>query len=144
MLIEAARTLGLRSIISHGWGNIAPLDAGADCLSVGEVAHDKFFARVAVVVHHGGAGTTTAAVKAGKAQIIVPHLYDQYYWAARVQHLGVGAAGPTREHLTVAALVSALRESLQPAMTAHAQALASRVERRGVTIAAQRLVNEFG
>lgn len=144
MLIEAARILGLRSIISQGWGNLAPLDAGADCLAIGEVAHEKLFPRVAAVVHHGGAGTTTSAARAGRAQVIIPHLYDQYYWANRVQQLGVGAAGPTRERLTTDALVCALRESLQPAMTTHAQTLVSRMEGRGVTIAAERLVTEFG
>ena len=143
VLIEAARTLGLRSIISQGWGNLAPVDAETDCLSIGEVAHEKLFARVAVVMHHGGAGTTIAAAEAGRAQIIVPHLYDQYYWANRVQQLGVGVAGPAHEHLTVDAVVCALRESLQPAMTAHAQALAARIQGRGATLAAERLVNDF-
>jgi vancomycin aglycone glucosyltransferase len=144
ILIEAARTLGLRSILSQGWGNLAPIDSGADCLSIGEVSHERLLPRVAAVVHHGGAGTTTAAARAGKPQVIVPHLYDQYYWAHRVQQSGVGVPGPTRELLAVDAVVCALRESLQPGMTARAHALAGRVERRGATIAAGRLVNEFG
>lgn len=144
VLIEAARTLGLRSIISQGWGNLAPIDAGADCLSIGEVAHEKLFDRVAAVVHHGGAGTTTAAALAGRAQVIVPHLYDQYYWAHRVQQMGVGVSGPSGEHLTVDGVASGLRESLKPGIKPHAQALASRIERHGTTIAARRLVSEFG
>jgi vancomycin aglycone glucosyltransferase len=144
VLIQAARALGRRSIISQGWGNLAPIDAGTDCLSVGEVAHEKLFARAASVVHHGGPGTTTAAARAGKAQVIVPQLYDQYYWAHRVQQLGVGVAFPTLEHLTVDALVSALDESLERGITARAQALASSIELRGTAIAAERLVKEFG
>jgi vancomycin aglycone glucosyltransferase len=144
ILIEAARTLGLRSIISRGWGDLAPIDDGGDCLSVGEVAHEALFPRVAAVVHHGGAGTTTAAARAGKAQVIVPHLYDQYYWAYRVQQLGVGVSSFTRDELAVDSVVCALRECLDPAMTARGQVLASRIELRGAAIAAQRLVEEFG
>jgi UDP:flavonoid glycosyltransferase YjiC (YdhE family) len=68
----------------------APRVAGTDCISIGDVNYEKLFPRVAAVTHHGGAGTTTAAVRAGRTQVVVPHLYDQYYWARRVQKLGVG------------------------------------------------------
>jgi vancomycin aglycone glucosyltransferase len=108
VLIEAARVLGLRSIISQGRGNLVPIDAGADCLAIDEVSHDKLFPRLAAVVHHGGAGTTTAAARAGRGQVIIAHLYDQYYWAQRVQKLGIGVSGPTRENLTVDSVVAAL------------------------------------
>lgn len=144
VLIEAARALKRRAIISEGWANLALIDGSSDCICVGEVNHEKLFARVAAVVHHGGAGTTTAAARAGRAQVIVPHLYDQFYWAHRVRKLGVGAAGPTRKRLSLSALVSALRQSLRPEITERAQALAGRMERNGVRIAAQRLVSEFG
>jgi vancomycin aglycone glucosyltransferase len=88
--------------------------------------------RAVVIVHHGGAGTTTAAARAGTPQIIIPHNYDQFYWAHRVQQLGAGASGPLRDDLTVDALdtlVHALRECLQPEVTTRAQALAGRMER---------------
>jgi len=58
VLIEAARALGMRAILSQGWANLMPSDTGDDCLSIGDVNHEKLFERVAVVVHHGGAGTT--------------------------------------------------------------------------------------
>jgi vancomycin aglycone glucosyltransferase len=144
VLIEAARALGRRSIISQGWANLGPIDAGSDCISIGDVNHEKLFTRVAAIVHHGGAGTTTAAARAGRAQVVVPHLYDQYYWAHRVQKLGAGVSGPTREHLTAHAVVSALRECLRPEMTARAQALVSRIQLHGARNAAERLVKEFG
>lgn len=143
VLIEAVRALGLRSIVSQGWGDLAPVDAGADCVSAGDVAHDRLFARVAAVVHHGGAGTTTAAARAGRAQVIVPHHYDQYYWAHRVQQLGVGTSGPTRDDLTANALSSTLRECLRPEVAVRAQTLASRMELHGARIAAERLVKAF-
>ncbi len=144
MLIEAARAIGLRSILSQGWANLVPIDTGNDCFSIGDINHEKLFRRVAAIVHHGGAGTTTTAARAGRAQVIIPHNYDQFYWAYRVQQLGVGVSGPTRDDLTVDALVQALRECLQPEVTTRAQALAGRMELHGARIAAERLTNEFG
>jgi vancomycin aglycone glucosyltransferase len=146
VLIEAARTLGLRSILSQGWAGLMPSDAGPadDCLSIGDMDHQKLFPRVAAIVHHGGAGTTTTAARAGTAQVIIPHNYDQFYWAHRAQQLGVGASGPLRDDLTVDSLVQALRECLQPEVTRRAREVAGRMEPRGAHIAAERLTDEFG
>jgi vancomycin aglycone glucosyltransferase len=139
VLIEAARALGLRAILSQGWAGLATGDMGQDCLSIGDVDHAKLFPRAVAIVHHGGAGTTTAAARAGRPQVIIPHNYDQFYWADRVQQLGAGVSGPTRDDLTVDALVEALAECLRPEVTARAQALASRMELQGARIAAERL-----
>ena len=141
-LVDSTRALGQRLIISQGWGNLGPIDAGSDCLLVDDVAHEKLFPRVMAVVHHGGAGTTTVAASAGVAQVILPHLYDQYYWAHRVQHLGVGAAAPARDELNVIAIVSALRYCMQPETRERASALARRIEKHGTRIAAERLVRQ--
>ena len=79
-----------------------------------------------------------------RVQVIIPHNYDQFYWAHRVGQLGVGVSGPARDDLTVDALVQALRECLRPEVTMRAQALAGRMELHGARIAAERLTNEFG
>jgi vancomycin aglycone glucosyltransferase len=144
VLVEAARALGLRSILSQGWANLTPGDTGDDRLSIGDINHEKLFPRVAAIVHHGGAGTTTAAARAGTPQVIIPHNYDQFYWAHRVQQLGMGASGPTRDDLTVDDLVQALRECLQPEVTTRAHEVAGCMELDGPRIAAERLTNEFG
>ncbi|HEX9013759.1 MAG TPA: glycosyltransferase [Anaerolineaceae bacterium] len=144
VLVEAARALGLRSILSQGWAGLAPGDAGSDCLSIGDVNHEKLFTRVAAVVHHGGAGTTHTAAAAGTAQVIIPHNYDQFFWAHRVQELGIGASGPTRDELGADGLAQALGEALRPEAARAAQALSGRMERHGARIAAERLASEFG
>jgi vancomycin aglycone glucosyltransferase len=143
-LLQAARALGLRAILSQGWANLTPSDLREDCLSIGDVNHEKLFPRVAAVVHHGGAGTTTTAARAGRAQVIIPHNYDQFYWAHRVQELGIGVSGPIRDDLTLETLVPALRECLRPEVALRAQAVAARMERHGARIAAERISNEFG
>jgi len=73
--------------------------------------HHVLFRRVAAVVHHGGAGTTHTAARAGVPQIVVPHLADQYYWAYRVHHLGLAAAPLDRNALSSRALERAIDDS---------------------------------
>lgn len=143
VLVESARELGLRAIISRGWGNLALVDDGTDCLLVDDLPHEKLFPRVALAIHHGGAGTTTAAARAGRGQVIVPHLYDQYYWAHRVQDLGVGVSGPTRDDLAQSTLIGAIRECMESSIATHATDLAVAVETRGAEVAVERLIRQF-
>jgi len=143
VLIGAARALGLRSIISGGWANLQPVDSGTDCLPVGDIAHEKLFPRVAAVVHHGGAGTTTAAARAGRVQVIVPQLYDQFYWSHQVEQLGIGVAVAGR-NLTVSAITAVLRECMHPSSTECALSFAGRIELRGTHRAAARLLERVG
>ncbi len=144
VLLEAARALGLRSILSQGWAGLTAGDMGDDCFSAGDVDYQKLFPRLAAIVHHGGSGTTTTAALAGRPQVPIPHNYDQFYWSHRVQRLGVGISGPTRDELTVDGLVQALRACLRPEVARRAVELAGRIELHGARIAAQRLTSEFG
>ncbi len=143
-LVAAARALGLRSILSQGWAGLASADMAEDCIVIGDVNHARLFPRLAALVHHGGSGTTTAAARAGRPQVVIPHNYDQFYWAHRVQELGVGVSGPTRDELSVDSLVQALRDCLQPEVESRARALAGRIEPHGARNAAERLAREFG
>jgi vancomycin aglycone glucosyltransferase len=143
-LVEAARSSGRRVVLSRGWADLRAADVGDDCISVGDVDHALLFPRVAAVVHHGGAGTTTAAALAGRPQVVVPHNYDQFYWAERVRSLGVGVRGPAPSRLTARKLASALEQALKPGVAERAASLAPRMETRGALAAAQRIVREFG
>jgi len=143
-MIEAARALGLRSIVARGQGGLRPIDADSDCLFIGDTAHERLLPRVAAIVHHGGAGTTTAAAMAGKPQLIVPHMYDQYYWAHRVEQLGIGIAGPSRKELSGPSITAALQECMGEGITLRAETLATRVRRHGAQLAVERLTEEFG
>ena len=142
-LIQAARAIGRRSIVSRGWTDLAPVDEHRDCLSVGEIDHHALFPRVAAVVHHGGAGTTTAAALAGAPQVVLPHDYDQHYWAQRVNHLGIGAACPP-DAPTTAALTDMLLTVLDPRVTAEARSVAHRIRTDGAQQAAERLLALVG
>ncbi|MDH4045375.1 MAG: glycosyltransferase [Gemmatimonadota bacterium] len=89
---DAAARVGVRLLIQSGWTGVAARDVAlpAHCLLTGALPHDQLLPRVRAVVHHGGAGTTTSAVRAGRPHLVVPLLLDQFYWAGRVRALGLG------------------------------------------------------
>ena len=93
---------------------------------------------MAAVVHHGGAGTTTTATRAGAPQVVVPQATDQPYWAGRVADLGIGAAhdGPTP---TTESLSAALTKALAPETRTSATAVARTIRTDGATVAAKLL-----
>ncbi|PNI09754.1 UDP-glucose--sterol glucosyltransferase [Arthrobacter sp. AFG7.2] len=99
-VLAALRVHGLRGIVATGWGGIAPGAAGTDDVLVVEGApHEWLFPRVSAVVHHGGAGSTAAGIRAGRPTMVVPFLGDQPFWGTRVHALGVGPAPLPARHL---------------------------------------------
>jgi len=141
-LIAAVRAAGRRIIVSKGWAELELVDDAPDCMAVDDVNHDLLFPRVTAVVHHGGAGTTAAAARAGVPQVITPMFGDQFYWASRIAHLGAGATIPYAK-MSEEFLTDALREVCDPAVVARARTLATRVGRDGAEIAAKRLETEY-
>ena len=81
MAIKAIRAQGHRALVARGWADLALIDKRDDCFAVGEVNQQALFARVAAVVHHGGAGTTPTAARAGAPQVVIPQMADRPYWA---------------------------------------------------------------
>jgi vancomycin aglycone glucosyltransferase len=138
-MIQSARALGRRAILLRGWADLSLVDNEPDCIAIGEVNHQALFKRVAAVVHHGGAGTTHAATRAGAPQVLIPQHYDQHYWAGRVQQLCIGTAHtpntPTTESLT-----NALTYTLQHDVAARAGSIATEVRSDGAQVAAQSLI----
>ena len=137
-MIESARALGRRAIVSRGWAELALVDDKPDCLVIGEVNQQALFPRAAAVVHHGGAGTTHAAARAGAPQVVIPQHYDQHYWAQRVHELGVGIAHPSSAP-TTESLTPALDHALNRDVARRATSVATRVRGDGARIAAERL-----
>ncbi|UGT42768.1 glycosyltransferase [Nocardia yamanashiensis] len=137
--LAAARTLGYRAIVLRGWAGLELDEAGPDCLVVGEVNHRALFPRTAAVVHHGGAGTTAAVAASGTPQVVVPQMFDQYYWAAQVERLGVGVAHapgqPSAESLT-----AALSRALTPQIGSAARTLGPRIRIDGAARAAHEVL----
>ena len=85
---EACERVGVRAVVQLGQVRGSPHPR---LLCIGEEPHDELFGRTRAVVHHGGAGTTGAAVRSGVPSVVVPHFADQFYWGSRLHALGVAA-----------------------------------------------------
>ncbi len=109
LMIEALKQSGQRGIIHSGWAGLHAEDLPPEVFLLDYAPHDWLFPRMAAVVHHGGAGTTGAALRAGVPSMIVPHIGDQPYWGRRIHELGVGAAPVARHALTVEKLANGIR-----------------------------------
>lgn len=136
-VVAGARTAGLRVILGRGWAGLHA--EGDDLCIVDDVSHAALFPRVAAVVHHGGAGTTQAAARAGVPQVVVPHALDQFFWGKRVEALGVGPRPLAKRKLDAGPLAEALRSCAAPAMRARAAELGRRTRADGAARAAELL-----
>jgi sterol 3beta-glucosyltransferase len=127
IVLRALEASGQRGVIASGWGGLRDA-ATDDVFALASVPHDWLFPHVAAVVHHGGAGTTGAGLRAGVPSVIVPHFGDQPFWARRVHELGVGPRPVPRARLTAERLAAAIREAVEDAsMRARAAALGARI-----------------
>ncbi|MEU2396254.1 glycosyltransferase [Streptomyces sp. NPDC007369] len=124
--VRALREAGLRGVLQAGAAGLHA--AGDDVLAVGELPHRLLFPRTAAVVHHGGAGTTAAALRAGVPAVPVPVTADQPFWAGRVAALGAATGPLPFEELSAPALARALRQAVEePEHRARAAAVARRM-----------------
>lgn len=108
LLIEAARIVKKRIIIPKFWKGFSKFSTAADVFFIQKYPHLKLFSKMAVVIHHGGAGTTATCAKCGVPQIIVPHILDQFYHGQKIYLSHMGAKPIWRSKLTIEKLVSAL------------------------------------
>jgi sterol 3beta-glucosyltransferase len=109
LVLQALDKTGQRAILSAGWSGMRTENLPDNAFLVHSVPHAWLFPRVAAVVHHGGAGTTAAGLRAGIPTVIVPFFGDQGFWGQRVADLGVGTAPIPRKQLTVQRLVQAIQ-----------------------------------
>jgi UDP:flavonoid glycosyltransferase YjiC (YdhE family) len=108
LIVSAVKRSGQRAVIAAGWSDLPTENSPPEVCVVKSAPHHWLFPQVAAVVHHGGAGTTAAGLRAGKPTLIIPHMADQPYWGRRVYELGVGVGPVPRHKLTVETLAAGL------------------------------------
>ncbi|KAL7148397.1 hypothetical protein ABFS83_06G175800 [Erythranthe nasuta] len=145
IIVRALEITGQRGIINKGWGGLGNLAEPKDFIYLlDNCPHDWLFTRCAAVVHHGGAGTTAAGLKAACPTTVVPFFGDQPFWGERVHARGVGPAPIPVDEFSLDKLVSAIRFMLDPKVKYRAVELSKAMENEdGVTGAVQAFYKHF-
>ena len=118
---------GRRALLFSGWIGFGDGALPSTVLPIGPTPHDWLLPRTGVVVHHGGAGTTHAAGRAGVPSVVVPFAGDQPFWADRLRRAGVAPPAIPHAQLTAVRLRESLAAVRDEQMVAHARALGARM-----------------
>ncbi len=108
-ILEAVVRSGERCVVATGWaGQVdAPLPERVLCIE--EAPHEWLLPKCSVAIHHGGSGTTGAALRAGIPSLVFPFFGDQSWWAQRLQELGCAPPPQQETSLQVDELAALLR-----------------------------------
>lgn len=129
IIVEALETTGQRGIINKGWGGLGNLKEPKDFVYLlDNCPHDWLFLQCSAVVHHGGAGTTAAGLKAACPTTIVPFFGDQPFWGDRVHARGVGPPPIPIDEFSLSKLIDAINFMLDPQVKERAVELSKDME----------------
>ncbi len=124
IVVDALARSGQRAVLASGWGGLEARELPREVHLVEEVPHDWLFPRVRAVVHHGGAGTTAAGLRAGRPSVICPFFGDQPFWGRIVERSGAGPRPIPQTRLNARRLARAIRQAVEdPAVQSAAESL---------------------
>lgn len=145
LVLAALERSGQRAVLLSGWGGLSRSELPGSVFLSGPAPHTWLLPQMAATVHHGGAGTTAAALRAGVPTTVVPFFGDQPYWGARVQALGVGPAPLPRRTLSVDGLARALETmGRDTAMQERADRLGAAIRQERGLERATELIGAYG
>lgn len=145
LIYQAIAQSGRRAIIATGWGGLkASADNNPDILVIDAAPHDWLFPKLSLAVHHGGAGTTAAAVRAGIPSVVIPFFGDQPFWAWRLEQNGVAPKMLKRKTLTAEKLADAINMASMPDMQIAATELAGKISNENGVQSAIALLTQWG
>jgi sterol 3beta-glucosyltransferase len=141
---EALDITKQRAVVGLGWSTLAYNDSIPDNIFLIEsIPHSWLFPKMKIVIHHGGAGTTAAGLRAGKPTIIIPHNADQPAWGQKVFELGVGAKPIKKSNLTAANLASAILYAQQADIIANADKFGQQLRKENGVENAVEIINDY-
>ena len=108
IILEALKQSGQRGILHMGWGGLGNQELPDYVFKIDYAPYGWLFPRMAMVIHHGGSGTTAFGLRSGVPSCVVPFVFDQYYWGERIARLGVGPEPIRHTQLTVERLRAAI------------------------------------
>ena len=131
VVLRAVAKVGARAVLGSGWGGLGRGALPPFVFAVDEAPHDWLFPHMAAIVHHGGAGTTGAAVRAGKPSVVTPFIADQFAWARLLNARGLAPSPLPHRIVTADALAAAINTAL------HDGAMRERAKAIGATVRAE-------
>lgn len=144
LVLEALQLSGQRAVLLKGWGGMVRGELPDFVHLSGSVPHSWLFPRMQAVVHHGGAGTTAAGLRAGVPGQVVPFFGDQPFWGNRLMKLGVGPAPIPRRMLTASKLAGAIEKMVtNPSMQQAASRLGQKLQQEDGRQAAVQVIESY-
>ena len=146
LVVAVVEQTGERAVFASGWGGMVDEHLPDSILCIGEAPHDWLFPKVRVVVHHGGAGTVAASLRAGRPSVICPFVTDQFFWGELIWQRGLGPRPIPQRQLTAHRLAAALRTAItDPGMHERAGAISNAIDHEdGVARAVAFIAERFG
>ncbi|MCB0114927.1 MAG: glycosyltransferase family 1 protein, partial [Caldilineaceae bacterium] len=111
IIIDALAATGERGVLLANEDTNADVTLPDNIFQLTSCPYSWLFPRMKVIVHHGGAGTTADAFRAGKPQVTIPFFSDQPFWSRMTHQLGVGVKPLSKKTLTSEALTTAIRQA---------------------------------
>ncbi len=140
IVLGAVQQAGVRAVVARGGDGLRIAGDHPDVHVLDGAPHDWLFPRMAAVVHHGGAGTTGAGLRAGRPTLVCPFFGDQPFWGGRVAAVGAGPRPIPQKQLSADNLGAALRALVtDPGLSARAAELGAAIRAEdgvGATVAA--------
>ena len=129
IILDAIQQSGRRAILHAGWGGLGGQSLPANIFAIDYAPYDWLFSRMAALIHHGGAGTTNFGLRSGAPSLIVPFVFDQFYWGRRLAELGVGPAPVPFSRLAADSLALAIHRMVTDSdMRSRAAALGEKIQ----------------
>ena len=139
---EALEQTGNRGVILSGWSRIQE-SSSSDLLYLEATPHDWLLPRCKMVIHHGGAGTTAAGLRAGIPNIVVPFMGDQPFWGERVYAIGAGPRPVLVKSLSARKLAQAILESEHHTLQQRADTIGRQIRAEDGTTEARKWIEEY-
>jgi UDP:flavonoid glycosyltransferase YjiC (YdhE family) len=144
LILDALHQSGQRGIIHAGWGGLGERVLPENVYKIDYVPYSWLFKRMAMVIHHGGSGTLAHALQAGVPNLVVPFVFDQFFWGKRSESLGVGPAPIPFRRLSSERLASAILNTLSsPQMVQQAQHFGEKIRAENGVGTAVEIIKRF-
>lgn len=129
LVIQALSLANQRAVLLSGWSGLQKNDLPDSIFMIDSIPHSWLFPRVSAVIHHGGASTVAAGLRAGVPSIVIPFFGDQPFWGQRIADLGAGTKPIPRKKLTAKKLANAIQEAtVNQEMRQRAEKLGKRIQ----------------